>query len=161
MARAVAAPPSATRAAVDDDDDGATRDDDDARDGATRGTTRATATDGDGDGDGDDVNDGDEFEEYEVEVDYELRDYVDDARASLARLRPDFTWGACEARARARAEAGVMGYASAAASSGAAASERLDAHSAVGTAVALGALWSARAIRICLLYTSPSPRDRG
>ena len=41
-----------------------------------------------------------------------------------------------------------MGYASAAASSGAAASERLDAHSAVGTAVALGALRSARAIRI-------------
>ena len=131
-----------TRAAVDDDDDGATRDDDGATRGTTRATTRATTTDGDGD------DAYDEFEEYEVEVDYELRDYVDDARASLERLRPDFTWGACEARARARAEGGVMGYASAAASSGAAASERLDAHSAVGTAVALGALWSARAIRI-------------
>ena len=101
-----------------------------------------------------DVDDGDEhheivYEEYEEEVDYELHDYVADARTALARLRPDFTWDACAREVAAATESRRVEFLSVNASrTSAAASGALDAHSIVGVVLALGSLWSARAIRM-------------
>ena len=100
------------------------------------------------------VDDGDEhheivYEEYEEEVDYELHDYVADARTALARLRPDFTWDACAREVAAATESRRVEFLSVNASrTSAAASGALDAHSIVGVVLALGSLWSARAIRM-------------
>ena len=57
-------------------------------------STRRDREDDDDDASREDVDDGDEhheivYEEYEEQVDYELHDYVADARTALARLRPD------------------------------------------------------------------------
>ena len=102
-----------------------------------------------------DVDDGDEhheivYEEYEEEVDYELHDYVADARTALARLRPDFTWGVRAARRSTHGDrvAAVEFLSVNASRTSAAASGALDAHSIVGVVLALGSLWSARAIRM-------------
>ena len=89
-----------------------------------------------------------EYEEYEEEVDYELHDYVADAKTALARLRPDFTWDACERDVAAATREKRVEFLSVNASRTSAASVSVDAHSAVGLVLAIGSLWSARAIRM-------------
>ena len=85
-----------------------------------------------------------EYEEYEEEVDYTLGDHVADAVRAVEGLKPDFTWSSARATVEGGVTSGRVDFLSGRRRTG----EGLDAHSAVGTILALVSFWSARAIRL-------------
>ena len=128
-----------------------------ASDGVVEETTEDVATareegvreeEGEEEGDDDGDEETHEYEEYEEIVDYELHDYVADAkRAVLDALRPpDFSWNAAAERVSHPRESGWTREILS--SKPPVSASAVTAHSPVGTVIALMAFWSARAVRM-------------